>query len=571
LEKAVYVQTASGACSNTARTWNSGLFQDIAGVYTTIGRYAIPKAQAGDTIQVLPGLYNDPTYDQSLVIDKSLNLRGANAGVRATGAPRAAESVISTNNAGNDYTVDVDAPNVTVDGFTLQQTAAVTCASCAAFGVQVEPVASGAVVTNNIISGMATTGSTASPSGNPIGVDVGANSSTSPNGVTVSQNLIENITSTGTQHRSAIGIEVGDSTPHPLSTGLNITGNHVAGVNSASWGGYGMIMNRQTTGTSITGNTFDTVHGGAWARGIGLEGNETGASVLNNSISGITSTNATPGAASDLYFEVGTTSAGTTVTNDGFGGTNAGVLNESLGAENVTTNWWGCAGGPNAAGCSSAGGTGSLTVNPWIVSFTPDPAKAGQPGFWPTLVTVPTNTAIITSASSVQIAQKKKLNFTVTTGGHPVAALSTVGLPAWVTFTPGTGSRAGTAKLGGTSPIGGGSYTFTIQANNGNGYPVSAQTFTIYSLGFSSPASVNFSKSGGPQSFVIHTVGVRAGVTLSAPLGPNQAGLVFQDNHDGTATISGTPIAPAKTHVVKVTAKAGAAVTTQNLAIGITP
>ena len=528
-------------------------------------QHAVGTVSSGGTVHVAAG-----TYNENVSITKSLTLLGANAGTRATGAPRTPESVISTSNAGNDYTVDVNASNVTVDGFTLRQTAAVTCPSCAAFGVQVEPVASGAVVTNNIISGMATTASSPA-AGNPIGVDIGANSSTAPNNVTVSQNLIENIGSSGAQPVSALGIEVGDSSSHPVGTGLTVSGNHVTNVTSASRGAYGMIINRPTSGSSITGNSFDTIQGAAWARGIGLEANEIGASVQNNSIGGVSSTNPIPGAASDLYFESGFTLSGTSVTNNSLtGATTAGVLNRSLGAENVTTNWWGCAGGPNATGCSGAGGTGSLTLTPWIVSFTPDPAKAGQPGFWPTLVTVPTNTATITSASSVQIAQKKKLNFTVTTGGHPAATLSVVGLPAWVTFIPGTGNRAGTAKLSGTSPIGGGSYTFTIQANNGNGYPVTTQTFTVYSLGFSSPAAVNFSKAGGSPPFVIHTIGVRSGVTLSAAFGPSQAGLVFVDNHDGTATISGTPIAPAKTKVVHVIAMAGAAGTTQNLAVGIT-
>ena len=183
---------------------------------------------------------------------------------------------------------------------------------------------------------------------------------------------------------------------------------------------------------------------------------------------------------------------------------------------------------------------------------------------------VATNTSVITSAPSVQIGLGKKVHFTVTTSGHPAATLSTVGLPAGLTFTPLSKSRAGTASLSGSPAGGAGNFSFLIIANNGNGFPAAVQTFTVDVLGISSPAGTSFSKSGPPtQSFTITTTGAGAGVSLSASLGAKDTGLVFHDNGNGTATISGQPGATARTATVKVTAVSGASIATQRLAIGI--
>ena len=179
------------------------------------------------------------------------------------------------------------------------------------------------------------------------------------------------------------------------------------------------------------------------------------------------------------------------------------------------------------------------------------------------------NTSTITSAPSVQIAVGKKIRFTGTTHGNPVATVSATGLPAWMTLVPGTGAHAGTAKLGGVGPLGGGDFTFTLNATNGTG-PDATQTFTVHVLAISSLASASFSKSGPPtQSFTITTTGAGAGVTLSATLTGNQAGLTFRDNGNGTATISGVPEAAARPKLLKITATSGASVATQKLAVGI--
>jgi parallel beta-helix repeat protein len=98
----------------------------------------IAAASPGDTVKVCPG-----TYSENVVIDKTLTLVGAKVGVN--GATRAfnasAESIIATASETLDA-VDVNADNVTVDGFTMQNSNA---------GVSTESTISGYVIRNNII------------------------------------------------------------------------------------------------------------------------------------------------------------------------------------------------------------------------------------------------------------------------------------------------------------------------------------------------------------------------------------------------------------------------------------
>jgi hypothetical protein len=670
-----YDNTTGSGTAGTDNTWsgNTGITSSPAGLchpssvyvstsgndansgtatspFATIG-HALGVVASGGTVNVAAG-----TYDENVHITQPVTLLGANAGISGTSGSRGAESVISTSNAGSsqDLTVQVSSPGVTVNGFTIQQTAPTTCASCAAFGVQVDPNAAGATVTDNIISGMSSTQTAPTKSGNPIGVDVSGNGTGTPDNVTVSNNLIENISALGTQHISALGIEVGDSSVTHVGIGLVISGNHITGVSSAAWGAYGIIFNRPTSGSQVVGNTIDTISGFGWAHAIGLEGNETSPVITNNAISNVSS----PSSDSvDIYSDSTNLGVATaTITQNSLGGgAGDGIGNDSPGTLSAADNFWGCTTGPNTTVCSVTGGSGTFNLTPWIVSSTPDPAHAGQPGYWPTAIvssttpditssstavfqvgvagtftvtatgtpgvslaqtgTLPawlsfnattgvlsgtptasgdtiltftahngaytdvsqtftlvssSNTSAITSAPSVQIAAGKKVNFTVTTSGNPAATISTSGMPAWLQMKLQTGNHLGTAKLIGVGPSGGGNYTFTIDANNGFG-PPTTQSFTVHVLAISSPATVSFSKTGGDgQSFTIQTVGAGAGVTLTATLTRNQAGLTFRDNGDGTATLYGQPSAAVGTHVLKVTATSGATHYTQKLAVGIT-
>ena len=643
--------TCTTTCYVNAATGNDTNSGQADSPFATI-QHGVSTVSSGGTVLVAPG-----TYNENVVISQPESLLGANAAVAGTGT-RTAESVISTSNpTGNDITVDVSSPGVTVAGFTITQTTPVSCFSCAAFGVQVDPGSSGAHVANNIISGMSTSGSNPGvQAGNPIGVNVAGNGSSAPSNVTVGQNLIEGISSTGTQHKSALGIEVGGSSlTNPPSTNVSVVLNRITGVTSQSWGAYGVITNRPTTGLHVVGNTFDTLAGGGWTHAVGLEGPTTSPVIANNAFSGITAGSADQ---ADIFTDNtnNTTVSTATLSHNSFGAGTANAIEDgSSGGLSATNNWWGCAGGPNVAGCSDiavGGGAGPVTSAPWIEAFTPDPAHVGGPGFWPTAIvassapaftsaaavtmhmgavesfavtvsgtpapvlteagtdTLPpgvtfhpltgllsgTPTALgryslhftahngagtdatqnlvvtvvgISSAPSLQTAVGKSFSFIVTTSGNPAAVLFPVGIPAWAHLTNRTGAKAGTAKLAGVAPAVGGDFTFSLYANFGSGQ-LAVQTFTIHVLGVSSASAVNFYKSGPPtQSFTITTTGVGTTATITAAMGPKDAGLTFLDNGNGTATISGQPGPTAKTNIVKVTVKSGASVAVQKLAIGI--
>ena len=177
------------------------------------------------------------------------------------------------------------------------------------------------------------------------------------------------------------------------------------------------------------------------------------------------------------------------------------------------------------------------------------------------------NTAVITSGNTVTIAAGKKLNFTVTTSGTPTPTVGEAGIDPWMTLTPGSKSAAGTAKITGKGPATGGTYTFTVEANNGVGLPT-IQPFTVHVLAITSPSTATFVP-GTSHSVTVTTAGVPSGVSLSAKLSSKQGGLTFHDNGDGTATLSGTAPSTDKTAVVVVTATAGSVSTTQKLTVTI--
>lgn len=72
-DKAAIIWTPGG----DARSWDvPPQFKNVRGIYSAIQRYAIPKAQSGDTIEVLPGTYVE---SGQIVINKNLSMVGAGA------------------------------------------------------------------------------------------------------------------------------------------------------------------------------------------------------------------------------------------------------------------------------------------------------------------------------------------------------------------------------------------------------------------------------------------------------------------------------------------------------------
>ena len=147
----------------------------------------------------------------------------------------------------------------------------------------------------------------------------------------------------------------------------------------------------------------------------------------------------------------------------------------------------------------------------------------------------------IPSAAAKTFTEGTAGTFTVKATGYPAPALSENGaLPSGVTFTDnhnGTATLAGTATATGTFPI-------TITASNGIG-TAATQAFTL---------TVNAAPkitSAGAATFSVSTAGSFTVTATGFPTpaltetGTLPAGVAFTDNHNGTATLSGTPSATA--------------------------
>jgi uncharacterized delta-60 repeat protein len=144
-----------------------------------------------------------------------------------------------------------------------------------------------------------------------------------------------------------------------------------------------------------------------------------------------------------------------------------------------------------------------------------------------------------TSASATTFTAGAAGTFTVATSGFPTAAITESGaLPSGLRFTDNGNS---TATLSGTPAAGsGGVFALTFTANNGV-TPNATQTFTLtihQAPVFTSPNAATFTV-GSASGLTVTTSGVPAVSTLTEA-GKLPGGMTFVDNHNGTATLSGT-------------------------------
>ncbi len=163
----------------------------------------------------------------------------------------------------------------------------------------------------------------------------------------------------------------------------------------------------------------------------------------------------------------------------------------------------------------------------------------------------------ITSTGSVTTSPKTFFQFYVTTNAWPVPTISESGaLPGGVSFVD---DGHGTATLAGTTaPGSGGAYPLTISASNGVS-PNATQSFTLV---------VDEAPTIGSVSSATFATGLAGHFTISSALGfptPSLSetgtlpgGVTFVDNHNGTATLAGTPsLNSANTYHITITAANG--------------
>jgi hypothetical protein len=200
-----------------------------------------------------------------------------------------------------------------------------------------------------------------------------------------------------------------------------------------------------------------------------------------------------------------------------------------------------------------------------VVKFT---AKSGTTTVQATTTITVTAPPKLTGPAKVKVLIGAPLTVTMKTKAVPTASLGESGaLPDGMTFTD---NGDGTATIAGTPNAGSaGIYTLTITASNGVS-PDATHTLAITVLqlpqitsGASTSATV-----GSPIHFKVTTTGFPA--PSLAKLGLLPRGVTFVNNHDGTATIKGTPAAgTAGTYPITITAKNTAGSVTQTFTLTV--
>lgn len=184
-----------------------------------------------------------------------------------------------------------------------------------------------------------------------------------------------------------------------------------------------------------------------------------------------------------------------------------------------------------------AGTAASGTAGAYPITFTPNNG-VGSPVAQNFTLTIGQAPAI-TSGNNTTFTANTAGSFSITTSGFPKPGLTESGsLPSGVTFTD---NLNGTATLAGTpGATTGGVYNFTITANNGVGSNAT-QSFTLtvdQAPAITSGASTKFSV-GGAGTFNVTATGYPT--TALSETGSLPSGVTFVDNHNNTATLSGTP------------------------------
>ncbi len=232
--------------------------------------YAVSQAIAGDTISVAAG-----TYTQNPIINKSVTLTGANAGIAGSGV-RGAESIIRTSGAAQTAVFSVTASNVTINGFTIDGDdpgqAGIPLQSGdnanASYGVRPTGAISNLTVSNNIIKK----------------VEIGLRGDSAGQGHVITQNWFDSIghfdfgyavsirnnfyanVTNNKMTKAWTGVHINNHNGPGGPASFLITGNE---IHSYAGGILYWLQYNQATGATISGNMI-TAETGAVANNFGV-------------------------------------------------------------------------------------------------------------------------------------------------------------------------------------------------------------------------------------------------------------------------------------------------------------
>jgi len=184
-----------------------------------------------------------------------------------------------------------------------------------------------------------------------------------------------------------------------------------------------------------------------------------------------------------------------------------------------------------------------------LITFGSEKATAFAPFPLDIQGTTDATVLAITSAASTTFTVGTASSFTVTATGTPTPTViesSTDTLPTGVTFSAATG--AGTGVLSGTPAAGtGGTYSLHFAAVNTVGSSPT-QTFTLtvnQAPEFTSANATTFTSGAG--TFTVTTTGFPIPTLTETPTPPT--GVTFVDNHNRTATLTGTGVTSGTYHL----------------------
>jgi len=374
-----YVSTSGSDTANTC------LLQAVP--CATI-QHAIAEAVAADTIDVAPG-----TYSEGLILTKSVDLRGPNAGVDPNTGSRGPEAVID---GGALTAIMIEAPGVEIDGFDVST-------EDAGFPIYTDGSdITGLTVSNNILGSgvraltIATSGEDLSILNNLVEGDIfGIHFGT---GTFANLKINENVV-VGPVTTNAIfingfgtidGFELLDNT---ITDGANIAANISEGIvsgNAFDVEGGGLNLQISLHDSVLTENSFDgngdtsclqifgsqfglvpskdvLVSGNVMSNcniyGIQLSPDIEEIEITGNTITGARQGINTRNVEGEVWDPTG--KGISLVANRIVGSTEAGIANTVEGTLDARNNWWGCNGGPGAPGCAPS--VGSVDTSPHLV------------------------------------------------------------------------------------------------------------------------------------------------------------------------------------------------------------